>query len=261
VLPSGVSVSVYQTRSDYGPRALEISVKNSSRADLTVTHASFVSPHFASASTWTRATVVPFGVIRDLRVPLGHTVCAPTSTGPDRVRLSFTLADGRRGSATVEPTDPFLAVRTVTTQDCLDDLTVEHVALSLGGALRTVSRGGHAVGLVDLTLTPTGAAGAITIDSIGGTIMIRPDSGAPGWPVASTFTADAAPRTITLDLVPNNCRIHTVAEDKRGTYFPVHVTTSGGVEGTWYLRSSDSLRESIYAYIAEYCGWSAGTSA
>lgn len=253
-LPHGVSVRVIQYRDDYGPRVLEISVANSGKQTMTVTRASFVSSHFAAPAVWKLATEVPKGLTRDLRVKLAETSCSPAPSVPDAVVLSFTLADGRVGTGTVTPTDPFDSIKTITAQDCLDDLTLKQVKLRLPDDLRTVQRNGHPVGIVDLALVPTGADGAVTVDSIGGTILLHPSSGA-NWPVGETFDAAAPPRTVALDFEPNNCRFHTVAEDKRGTYFPVTVTTTDGTTGVFYLASSTVLREAIYAYVAQYCGW------
>jgi hypothetical protein len=246
-------VSILQYRSDYGPRMLEISVKNAGHVDLTVTRAAFESPHFVTPAVWTRSTEVPTGVSRDLRVQLSQTDCSPKKTA-DVVMISWTLADGSTGTASVRPTDPFHSIASVTGQDCLEATTVEHVTVAMAKALRTETRGGELVAMLDVTFTAKDAAGSLTVDSVGATILLRPASG-EAWPVNETFAAGSAPRTITLDFVPNNCRIHTVAEDKRGTFFPITVTTAGGVTGEWYLASSDAMRESIYAYVASYCGW------
>jgi hypothetical protein len=253
-LPRGVTVQVLQYRSDYGPRMLEISVTNAGSRPLTVTRAAFVSSHFEAPAVWKRPTEVPQGLTRDLKVQLAKTRCAATASIPDAVVVSFTLADGRVGTGTVTPTDPFDSIKTITAQDCLDDLTLKQVTLSLPDSLRTVERDGHPVAIVDLRLTPTGASGAVTVDSIGGTILMHPSS-SENWAVGETFDATAAPRTVALDFEPNNCRFHTVAEDKRGTFFPVTVTTADGSTGVFYLTSSNALREAIYTYVAEYCGW------
>ncbi|MCU1544201.1 MAG: hypothetical protein JWM50_2066 [Microbacteriaceae bacterium] len=54
-LPPGVTASIKQYRLDYAPRALELSVTTGSSDVLSVTAASFESPHFdTDGSDWTR---------------------------------------------------------------------------------------------------------------------------------------------------------------------------------------------------------------
>ena len=48
--PTGITISVFQNRLDYGPQILEIEVSNATDAPFSVTHASFVSTRFASAA-------------------------------------------------------------------------------------------------------------------------------------------------------------------------------------------------------------------
>ena len=128
------------------------------------------------------------------------------------------------------------------------------VAITLGDELRVEQRGEHPVGLLDVTFTPTGTGNPVTIDEITRTILIRPADGTDSWPVATTFDASSAPVTMTLDIYPSNCRLHTVAEDKRGTYFPF--STNGSL---FYIAASNTVKEEIYAYIATYCGWDSTT--
>lgn len=248
-------MSILQYRADYGPRKLQIEVENSGSSDLTVTGASFVSRHFAEDAAWTRATEVPSGTIRDLPVFLATTECTPASDAADLVRLLYELPDGTRGSTTVTPLDSFDVIRKVVAQDCIEQRTEEIAELTLASSLRTETRDGELVALLDLSVAPTSAQGSVTIDSVDRTILLRPPVG-DGWPVALRVDAAAAPTVVTLDILPANCRFHTVAEDKRGTFFPIRVTTSDGLQGVFYLPASNEVTEQLYQYIADYCGWS-----
>jgi hypothetical protein len=256
-LPSGVSVSILQNRDYYGPRRLEIAVTNDRKSDFEVTEVAFHSARFTGAAPTTSGTLIPGGTTRNLRVQLGTTSCDPSKT-PDTVRVTFTRADGSTATATVEPSSPFHAIETVVAQDCAEQLTAEHVGIALAGELRTVQRKGHPVALLDVTFTPTGAAGTASIAAITRTILLRPADGSDEWPLDLHVTADSAPTTVTLDIVPANCRLHTVTEDKRGTYFPFTTTTDAG-DGLFYLAASNAVKEQFYAYIATYCGWDADT--
>jgi hypothetical protein len=258
-LPDGVSVAIQQNRDDYGPRRLEVKVANDTDGTVTVTRATLESSVFATESSTSRPSEIPSGVTRDLRVVLGETVCAPGTPEETRVRIEFTTSDGRVGKATVTPGDRFGAIARVHAQDCLEETTLAIVDIEPSQTLRVVDIDGVPTAQLDFAITPrgaSGAAGAVTVESIARTILIRPPA-TDSWPVGATYEASSKPTVVTLDILPNNCNTHTVAEDKRGTFFPFQVSTDSGGTGTFYIGVSDAVRGQIYDYIArDYCHWS-----
>lgn len=230
---------------------MQIEVRNDSPRDLTVTRAILDSSAFAGTSSWTRNILVPSGTTRDLPVLLGAPVCSAGVTAS--VILAFETVDGATGRARVTPDDPFDALHKVTSEDCLGERVAAIATLSLGKSVRVEQRDEHPVALLDLTMTPTSSAGRIAVSQVGTTILVRPDSGGPTWPLG--WTSDAGPQTTTLEIIPNNCNTHVVAEDKRGTYFPVHVQIADGDSGVVFVPASVAVKGEIYAYIAGYCGW------
>ncbi|WP_374947279.1 hypothetical protein [Agreia sp.] len=258
-LPQGVTVDIQQNRDDYGPRRLEIKVANESDATIKVTRATVESSVFATGSSTTRTSEIPRGVTRDLRVVLKETVCAPATPEETRVRIEFETAGGRVGEATVTPGDRFGAITRVHAQDCLEETALSIIDIEPSETLRVVDVAGVPTAQLDFAITPrqaAGAAGTITIESIARTILLRPPS-SDSWPVGSTFAATSDTAVVTLDVLPNNCNTHTVAEDKRGTFFPFQVSTGAGGEGIFYIGVSDAVRGQFYDYIAhDYCHWS-----
>jgi hypothetical protein len=94
------------------------------------------------------------------------------------------------------------------------------------------------------------------IDGVARTVLLRPPT-TDSWPLGTAYAASGQPALVTLDIVPNNCNTHTVAEDKRGTFFPFEVTTEAGAQGPVYIGVSDAVRGQLYDYIAhDYCHWS-----
>ena len=252
-LPDGVSVSIFQNRDDYGPRRLEISVENASPAALTVTKATLASKQFAGGTSWTRPTEVPSGSTRNLRVDLPATDCDTDATAAT-VTLAFELPDGSVGTATVTPADPFDQLAKITSEDCAAIDTERTVTITLGDKLRTEQRGDETVALLDVTFTPTGTGEPVAVDEILRTTLVQPADGTAAWAVGESFDAASEARSITLDIVPANCRLHTVAEDKRGTFFPFAVR-----DEVFYVPASSAVKEQIYDYIAAYCGWDSDT--
>jgi len=71
--------------------------------------------------------------------------------------------------------------------------------------------------------------------------------------VQLTVDAASSPSTIRLLVVPARCDPHAVAEDKRGTFFPLEVQTSEGASGRIYVPVSDEVRASLYEFFGDYC--------
>jgi hypothetical protein len=135
------------------------------------------------------------------------------------------------------------------------------MAITLADSLREVTRKGHPIALLDVTFTPTTATGSVTVSRVDRTILLRPADGTDEWPLDLTFRAGDPPVTTTLEVLPANCRLHTVTEDKRGTFFPITATPSRSSGGLFFIASTNAMKEQFYDYIADYCGWDASTPA
>jgi hypothetical protein len=46
-----------------------------------------------------------------------------------------------------------------------------------------------------------------------------------------------------------------VAEDKRGTFVPVHATVDGVEQPVVYLAMPAALRAELFAFVHDACGW------
>ncbi|WP_230671848.1 hypothetical protein [Rathayibacter sp. Leaf248] len=253
-LPDGVSVSIRQNRDDYGPRRLEVLVANDGDEALEVWEARLDSPAFADPAWTPRPTRVRAGTTTALRLQLPEPDCAGDDS-EGRIRLAWTTADAS-GTAVVEPEDPFGTLARVHDEDCLAQRLAEVVTIEPGDEVTVSQEPGGPVAHLALTMTPTGAPGAVRIPEVRGTILLRPASG-DVWPVDARLDADSDPLVLDLAIVPVNCSTHTVAEDKRGTFFPVVVALEGGAEGVVPIGVSDDVRGELYEFIAsDFCDWS-----
>lgn len=252
-LPTGVSASIYQQRMDYGPRALQLTVANASDTAITVSRAAFRSPRFYGSTEWTRRVRIDAGTTVNLRILLGAPVCSGDEAGI--IDLDYALDDGSTGTATLDPTDQFGTLSKVTAQDCIGEEVGGVARFEIADQITTEWHGDQLVALVALTGTPTGGPGTVVVTEVARTILVRPEDGGTAWALGWTLDAHTGPITATLPLQPSNCNPHIVAEDKRGTYFPLEVVGTSGTGGTVYVGVRDEARRAIYAYIADYCGW------
>ncbi|SMH31246.1 hypothetical protein SAMN06295885_0568 [Rathayibacter oskolensis] len=253
-LPAGVSVSIRQNRDDYGPRRIEVLVDNAAATPLDLWEVRLDSPAFAEPSWTSEPVTIRPGTTTALRLQLAGADCGAADPGA-AVRLAFTRGDVS-GTATVTPDDPFDSIDRIHGEDCLAEAVAGVVEIAPADAISVVDEDGTAVAHLRVVVTPTGAPGAVTIDGIARTILLRPASGAGTWPVGVRLDSGSPPLTLDLPIVPNNCNTHTVSEDKRGTFLPIAVAVEGGATGVVSIGVDDGVRGALYDYIAsDYCGW------
>ncbi len=256
-LPDEVTVSVYQNRFDYGLRQLELKVSNATSEAITVTRATFESTRFETPAVWDRPQVVPSGGARDLKVQLGAPACGDGDPS-DVVTLEFTLPDGTIGSGTVVPSDETGRLEVINAEDCVGAAVATHATIS-GPAEALWTPGAHEPAVIDLSVVPTAAEGSASIVFVKGTVLLSlvDDSGAELYQQDLNLVVDSQSldSVIRLLVVPSRCDPHAVAEDKRGTFFPLEVTTSEGASGRIFVPMSDEVRASLYEFFGDYCGF------
>jgi hypothetical protein len=252
-LPRGVTVSVFQNRSDYAPRYLEVQVHNRSRATLTLSSGSFASVYFTKAAAM---HYVPYelepGDQVAFPVHLPAAACDKPAPQP-RVTLNFTTKAGK-GSTTVTPTVLYHALSQIHSHDCAMETFEKVVAITPGTKVAWArDASGALISYLPITLTPTGAAGTVTLNSIDDTTLLL-------MSLNTTFplvlSAKSAPLDLTLRAVPSRCETHVLSEDKIGTVVPFHVVTSQYANGYFGIVLSKTLKFEYYHYFSLACGYS-----
>lgn len=259
-LPAGVAVAIYQGRTDVASRRIEVSVTNDGDSPLEVTAVRLTAPQFAEVATWPKdGTTVRPGTTTDLPVPLPPADCS--GSGPATVTLGFRDADGREREATVVPEDRIDRLPALRAEDCLAEAVAAVAALTLSAPIRIAEVGGVRTATLDLVVEPAGGGGSFTIDSVTGTTLLAPADPGTGarreqLDIARRVDADTEKTTLPLAFVPNRCDAHAIAEDKRGTILPLHVTTDDGTTGIVPVAADPDTRSALYAFVAESCGLS-----
>lgn len=253
-LPDGVTVSVFQTRFDGALRQLQLRVENGSAAPIRIEKASFESSRFTEAASFDRPQTVPAGSARDLTVALGSPACDAASA-QDAVTLAFSLPDGSTGSTTIELGEAEI-VTAINDKDCLD-AAVASLALITPPPAAVWTPGARGPAQLDITVTPTGRPGILSIDSAGTTTLFSLVTASGEHVDSLTLDAEvteaSGPVLIRLRVEPSRCDPHAIAEDKQGTHFPLEVDTSEGRSGRIVIRVSDDVRSNLYDYVADYC--------
>jgi hypothetical protein len=251
-LPGGVTVTIFQNRSDFAPRHLQVEVSNGSAGRITLRSGSFSSAFFASAApmgslpyTLDHGDQVSFPVV------LPKPACSASAADP-RVSLTFTDAQGH-GHATVRPTVLYDTLHEINVEDCARYTFEQVVRITPGSAVKTVRLPNRKlVGQLAFTFTPTGAAGSVTIKQIDATTLLDMSFNTR-FPLV--MTAKSAPVTLTLTVSPTRCETHVLSEDKVGTVVPFHVVTPSTSNGYFGLVLNDTLKFEFYRYFSAACGY------
>jgi hypothetical protein len=254
-LPTGVHVSLFQNRSDYPIRHLEVQLHNTTKSTVTVTSGTFSSSFFSKP---VHMQYVPYdlepGDEVAFPVALPAASCSTPKPAP-RVTVQFKDSTGK-GTATVTPKVLYNTLNEIHAHDCAL-VTFEKVAAITPGTAVTWSKdaSGALIAHLDMTFTPTGAAGTVTLNSIDNTTLLDMSLNTR-YPLV--LSASSAPLHLTLSATPSRCETHALGEDKIGTVVPFHVTTSAYSNGYFGLVLSNTLKFEYYHYFALACGYPPG---
>ncbi|MES1212094.1 MAG: hypothetical protein ABUT11_00955 [Leifsonia sp.] len=255
--PVALKVAVYQLRSDYAIRGAQIEITNRSPLDLQITSATFDSAWFAKAvSSPSAPNQLLAKSTTDFRITLASGRCDAARSAPI-VHLRYTRPDGSTGTAKVVPSIPFDSISIVHAQDCAQQDFEKVATISIAPALRfdpPAAADGRRSALLDLTFTPTGAPGSVTLRSTEDTTLLAQREG-PLRTIDLTLTAASPPTTVTLDFVPEGCLQHRIAEDKIGTLIPLHVDAGPYHNALFSVSVSPAVKNALFTWVGEYCGW------
>ena len=253
VPPEGVRIELFQQRSDYGPRRIQLAVVNDGPNDIEVLGLRLSSPYLATdAEPANFPYTVKGGTTVNFPVVLPAAACDTAARTSDPVaQLDYAGVGGPR-SVRLIPTQPFDSLELVHTNECRQDAFESRVAITPGSTIRLEKDAeGKLTALLSIRLAPTGKAGRASITRIGGTILLDVQ---PVRRLPISFGPQSPVVTIVVRATPTRCDPHVVGEDKVGTILPVTVSV-GGDSGTFSLALPATLRNQYLQFVSTACGW------
>lgn len=251
-LPAGISVAVLQQRSDYGPRRVHLAVANTSKRDVVVRGLTLTTDYLTSPVV---AEGLPYAVSAGTTIHFPAVLTAPdcAASAANPSVDATVIAGGQTVTARVIPTQPFDSLEVVHASDCSRASFESVVRIELATVLQMErTTDGTLVSVLAVRLVPTGAAGTVTLTSIGGTILLDVASSRE---LPITMSAASPARTLSVRAVPTRCDPHVVAEDKVGTILPFRVSTGEYPAGEFGLAVPIGLRNQYLTFVATACGW------
>lgn len=266
---SSLRVEVRQDRTQYAEGTAKLHVTNGSAATLTLLSGSMGADGFGPSGpdgAQQPATLRP-GAARDVRITLGDVDCAsappasgtPGDDGEGTVPVRVTVALGEAAASgpprevALTATDPHGRLAAVHTQECARRLVASGASLSVLPDLATERRGGELVLLLRVRVEPVPGGPRVAVERITGTTLMAPADGSEAW-TGDAVEPDGA-GDVVLDVVPQRCDPHAVAEDKRGTFTPVLTTVDGVAQPPVYLPLPEEARAAFFDYVSAACDW------
>lgn len=256
-IPDGLSVEMYQTRTDTGPRRIEIAITNGTDAPVVIDRLVFDSTQFDGTTDWKKdSTRIVAGATVDLPVLLPPPDCDADEI-VHTVEFDYVLADGTSGTATVNPVDRLDRMPSLRLEDCITESVAEIAILTADTLPYPVDVGGIPAVGVDITVEPTGADGSVTFVASSSTTLLMMANPATATlenllPLEVVVHGTDEPSVITLTVAPGRCDPHAIQEDKRGTIFPIEVITADG-EGRIYVTTAGPVRSALYDVVIANC--------
>ena len=110
-----------------------------------------------------------------------------------------------------------------------------------------------ATGHLRLVLTPTGRAGTVVVDSVGGSHLLGSATGEPWLPALEVNGTDG-PSTLDLPLRPARCDDHAFMEGGNATAFRIGFTVDGE-PGQLLLRMDADGNAAAISFARAACGY------
>jgi hypothetical protein len=193
-----------------------------------------------------RLRPVPSGSYRGYTLDLIEPRCGATSKG------ATVTVDYGSDEVTIPVDDETKVTGRWAAERCAE-LAIDRVATLAWTGVKVEGSGKKAIGLFELTATPSGRAGSFTVDTVGGTPLYTSAEG-DAFEVHQKVTGTGPPVTMELRAQPARCDIHAFGSASGGTTFFVNLTIDGK-PAQIRLAMSPQLTNDTFAYAAEVCGF------
>ncbi len=244
-VPKGVTFRVEQARQDLQNRNFELQVVNRSTQPITVSRVELTSKRLKRASIYHGPATIAPGATTNLTFAMSRASCG---TGIDATAtLRYRVGEAAQVTSVVHPEDHDGSVALFMKRDCAQSSLAKTV---IDPTFTTNGSGPDSTLRVGITFTPRAAGGPVRIGPLGGTTLLKP---APGSNITHTVAAGSAPFHAFVELIPNRCDVHVVAEDRTGAAMPLHINSTPSGAAFFFLKFNEAQKTQIFDFIASHC--------
>jgi hypothetical protein len=251
-VPKGVTFRVEQARQDLQNRHFQLQVVNGRRQPLTVQSVRLTSGRLDRPSTYEGPATIPAGGTVNLTMSMAPASCPTNESGAGidaTARVTYRVGEGDEVTSKVRPKDHYGSVALFMKRDCAEstigDLVVDRTFTVRGKGHDSVLR-------IGMTFTARDGGDPVRIGPVDGTTLLKP---APGSNIDHELVAGSGTYRAVLDIIPNRCDVHVVAEDRTGATMPLHVDSPQSGKAFFFLRFDEAQKKQIFDFVASHCGF------
>jgi hypothetical protein len=248
--PPPVSLALVQQRGDIAPGRVQLRVTDISDGTLVITSATLsaaVLSQPGGGPTRRPVTMTP-GRTVDLPVLLPAVICENDDVS---ARATLTLEQGGAPREVTLPVTDELGVLARLSATACDQEAVASVA-RLSATSASVGTGGAIDLQISIDPVADATAGSLELVALRGTPLLRFPAGTE-TPLDVTVRASDHASTVTVEVVPQRCDAHAIAEDKVGTLFDL-VARVDGREVVVPLERASTVAAALLSATAAVCG-------
>jgi hypothetical protein len=246
-VPAGVTFQVEQARQDLQGRNIEIQVVNNGSKTITVSSAEFTSKRIDGESIYHGPATIPAGATTNLTLAMAPARCGKGIQAT--IRVHYQVGDGKAVTSEVRPKDHYGSVALAMLRDCAEGTLRK---LTIDKKLTVRGTGSGSVLEVGMTFAPKDGEDPVRLGPVDGTTLLKP---APGSSIDHELRPGTDPYHAVLEVIPNRCDVHVVAEDRTGATMPLHVDSKESGPAFFYLRFTEPQKAQIFDFIAHHCGF------
>jgi hypothetical protein len=245
-VPHGVAFRVEQTRQDLRTRNIGLQVVNRGSRAITVSRVELRSGRFDGTADYRGPATVEPGAEVNLIMRMPEARCG---NGIDMTATIVYSVRGRTATSVVRPADHYGSVARFMRRDCAEAALGE---VAIDPTFEVEGTGTASRLLVGVTFTPRPSAGSVHVGPVEGTTLLKPTASGN---VDHELAGRDGPYRAVLEIVPNRCDVHVVAEDRTGAAMPVHVSSKESGDVIVYLRLDEAQRAQVFEFVAAHCGF------
>ena len=244
-VPKGVTFRVEQARQDLQNRNFEMQVVNRSAKPITVSRVELTSSRLKRPAIYHGPATIGPGATTNLTFAMSTASCGKGIDATAKVR--YRVGTGDSVTSVVRPKDHDGSVALFMKRDCAQQSLRKTV---IDPTFTRTGTGPDSVLRVGVTFTPRANGGPVAIGPLDGTTLLKPS---PGSNFDHTVAAGSAPYHAFIELIPNRCDVHVVAEDRTGATLPLHVESRQSGKAFFFLKFNEAQKTQIFDFIANHC--------
>ena len=246
-VPDGITFRVEQSRQDLKTRNFGLQVANDGSKPITVSRVKLTSGRLDEPSTYRGPATVRAGGRINLIMVMSRARCG---TGIDATAtVTYRVGNGEPTTSVVRPKDHYGSVARFMRRDCAQ-ASIDRVVIDPTFTVR--GEGSDSVLQIGITFTPRSDGGPVHVGPLAGTTLLKPS---PGSTIDVDLAPGGKPRRAVVDIIPNRCDVHVVAEDRTGAAMPLRIQSRAAGKAMFYLIFDEEQKTQIFDFIADHCGF------